>query len=87
MTQAKLNQILEQIETLEPDELRHLYQIIQTHLTTKEQAIQRTKFHQVLLTSGLVRQLKQPSSSRATERCLVQVQGNPVSKTIIEERR
>lgn len=87
MTQVKLNQILAQLETLESDELQHLHQVIQTHLAARKQAIQRTTFHQALLTSGLVKQLKQPFSNQATERRLIEVQGKPVSETIIEERR
>jgi hypothetical protein len=87
MPQATLNQILDQLETLELEELQQLYQAIQKYLTDKEQAAQRTKFHQALLTSGLVKQIKYPSDSRQTERRLIQVQGKPVSETIIEERR
>jgi len=34
-----------------------------------------------------VKQLKQSSYTRQTERRLIQVQGKPVSETIIEERR
>jgi len=86
MTQAQLNQILEQLETLAPEELWQLHQVIQTHLADREQAIQQTKFHQALLTSGLVKQLKQPSSSQAAKRQLIPVQGKPVSETIMEER-
>ncbi|MEI2580909.1 MULTISPECIES: hypothetical protein [unclassified Scytonema] len=87
MTQAILNQILDQLEALEPQELQQLNQVIQKHLAAIEEAVQRTTFHQALLTSGLVKQLKQPSYNRQTERRLIQIQGKPVSETIIEERR
>ncbi|NMG08979.1 hypothetical protein [Brasilonema sp. UFV-L1] len=87
MTQAILNQILDQLEALAPEELQQLNQVIQKHLAAKEAAVQQTKFYQVLLTSGLVKQLKQPSQNRQTERRLIQIQGTPVSETIIEERR
>jgi hypothetical protein len=87
MTQATLNQILAQIETLELEELQQLNQAIQRYLADKQKAPQQATFHKVLLASGLVKQLKQPSDSRQTERRLIQVQGKPVSKTIIEERR
>lgn len=53
----------------------------------KEEATERAIFHKVLLTSGLVKQLKQPSYSKQTERRLIQVKGKPISETIIEERR
>jgi len=87
MTQAILNQILDQLETLDLEELQQLNQTIQRYLANKEQAAQRTKFHKALLTSGLVKQIKQPAYSQQTERRLIQVQGKPVSETIVEERR
>lgn len=87
MVKAILNQILDQLETLELEELQQLNQAIQRYLADKEEAAKRATFHKALLTSGLVKQLKQPSDSRQTERLLIQVQGKPVSETIIEERR
>ncbi len=87
MTQAQLNQILEQLETLAPEELSQLHQVIQTYLANREQAINQTKFHSSLLQSGLVKQLKQPTSSPATQRRLIPVHDKPISETIIEERR
>lgn len=87
MAQAILNQILDQLEALEPEELQQLNQVIQKHLAAIEEAVQQTTFHQALFTSGLVKQLKQPSYNRQTERRLIQIQGTPVSETIIEERR
>jgi DNA gyrase/topoisomerase IV subunit B len=86
MTQAILNQILIQLVELEPEELQQLNQVIQKHLAAKEEAVQRTRFHKALLTSGLVKQLKQPSYNSQTERRLIQIQGKPVSDTIIDER-
>lgn len=87
MAQAILNQILDQLETLELEELQQLNQAIQRYLADKEETPQQATFHQALLASGLVKQLKQPSYTRQTERRLIQVQGKPVSETIIEERR
>lgn len=87
MTQAILNQILVQLEALEPQELQQLNQVIEKHLAAIEEAVQRTTFHQALLTSGLVKQLKQPSYNRQSERRVIQIQGTPVSKIIIQERR
>ena len=54
MTQAILNQILNQLEALEPEELQQLNQAIQKHLVAKDTV--ETKFHQALLTSGLIKQ-------------------------------
>ncbi|MEB3336855.1 MAG: hypothetical protein VKJ46_05280 [Leptolyngbyaceae bacterium] len=97
MNQAILNQIVEQLEALDLKELQQLNQVIQTHLgksgfqqkeiALQETASQRTKFHQALLTSGLVKQLNQPSNTQQPERRLIQIQGQPISETILEERR
>lgn len=87
MAQATLDQILAQIETLELEELQQLNQAIQRYLADKQQTPQQVTFHQALLASGLVKHLKQPSYTQQTKRRLIQVQGKPVSETIIEERR
>jgi len=77
-----LNQILKQLETLELKELQQLNQTIQKYLAVKQAA-----FHQALIDSGLVKQIKHPAYEPITERRLIQVEGKPVSETIIEERR
>jgi hypothetical protein len=40
-----------------------------------------------LIDAGLVKQIKQPNYEPISERQLIYVEGNPVSETIIEERR
>ena len=87
MTQVQLNQILKQLETLTLLELLQLHQVIQTHLTNREKAIHQTKFHQALLYSVLIKELKEASSNPVTQRRLIAVHGKPISETIIEERR
>ncbi|GET44088.1 hypothetical protein [Microseira wollei] len=80
--------LLDQLKTLELAELQQLNQAIQDYLTLKEDAAKRMgAFHQALLTSGLVRQIKKPSQERLNQRRLIHVEGKPVSETIIEERR
>ncbi|GBF80926.1 hypothetical protein [Aphanothece sacrum] len=87
MAQANLTQILRQLETLELEELRQLNQTIQQHLIDKEKADKPSAFHQSLLDTGLVKQIKRRSSEPIIEQKLIQVEGKPVSETIIEERR
>lgn len=87
MAQAILNQILEQLKILELEELQQLNQAIQKRLADKAEATQRSTFHQALLASGLVKQIKEPTYSQQTKQQLIQIQGKPVSETIIEERR
>jgi hypothetical protein len=86
MTQATFNQILNQLETLNMDELQQLQQSIQFRLIHQKKS-QRSVFHEVLLASGLVQQIKCQSSEQPTERKLVQIQGQAISETILEERR
>jgi hypothetical protein len=87
MPQAILNQILNQLQTLEPSELQQLSQVIQQYLQDSEASAKRSAFHQALIGSGLVRQIKYPTFERRTHNHLIQVQGEPVSQTIVEERR
>ncbi|GJD17750.1 hypothetical protein RIVM261_027060 [Rivularia sp. IAM M-261] len=87
MAPATLNQILSQLETLEPEELVKLNQTIQKHLADKNQLSAQAAFHQALLDSGLVKQIKRPCYEPISERRLFEVKGKPVSETIIEERR
>jgi hypothetical protein len=87
MSQGIFNNILNQLDTLEVLELQQLERAIGRYLAQKEQTAQRTRFHQALLTSGLVKKIKHSSWNQQIERRLIQVQGQPVSETIIEERR
>lgn len=87
MPQAVLQQILEQLQTLEPSELQQLSVVIQNHLADRETAAKRVAFHQSLIAAGLVRQIKQPTFEQRTRQHLVQIQDEPVSQTIVEERR
>ena len=87
MTQAILNQILDQLQSLELAELQQLNQSVQDYLADQEEAAKRAAFHQALVTSGLVRQIKKSSYKRLIKQQLVQLEGQPISETIVEERR
>ncbi len=86
MAQTTLDQILDQLETLEPQELQRLSQVVQGYLTPGEETEKILAFHKSLRSSGLVRQIKRPFFKQP-ERQLIQIQGSPLSETIIEERR
>ncbi|MBA3920899.1 MAG: hypothetical protein H0X31_03960 [Nostocaceae cyanobacterium] len=68
-------------------ELQQLNQAVQDRLASQKVADEQTAFHQALLESGLVKQIKIPSLRQPIERRLVEVQGQPISETILEERR
>ncbi|ELR99183.1 hypothetical protein [Gloeocapsa sp. PCC 73106] len=86
MPKVILNQIINQLETLDLSELQQLNQVLQQYLVSPEASAQKTRFHNALLTSGLVKQIKQPTTAPQT-RQLIEVQGEAVSETIIKERR
>jgi hypothetical protein len=86
MSQTILSQMLEKLQFLEPVELQQLNHAIQDRLIDKEEAAKQIAFHQALIDSGLVRHTKR-TSSQAIVRRLIQVQGEPISKTIVGERR
>lgn len=87
MALETLNYILQQLETLEITELQQLNQAIQKYLASKEENLKQAAFHQALIDSGLVKQIKHPMYEPLTERRLIQIEGKPISETIIEERR
>ncbi|MFN6527697.1 hypothetical protein [Nostoc sp. ChiSLP03a] len=87
MALVTLQQIIKQLETLEIEELQQLNQTIQKYLADKEETVKQAAFHQALIDSGLVKQIKHPVYEPITERRLIHVEGKPISETIIEERR
>jgi hypothetical protein len=56
-----------------------------TVLQTEEEAEQ--EFHRQLIASGLVKQIRTPPIRPESERPLVTIQGEPLSETIIRDRR
>ncbi|MCT7952061.1 hypothetical protein NG798_19875 [Ancylothrix sp. C2] len=88
MAITTLKEILNQLDKLETPELKELNQTIQKYLTQREESVKKAGFHQALIDSGLVKQIKYPISyEERGERQLIEVEGKPVSETIIEERR
>jgi dTDP-glucose pyrophosphorylase len=56
-------------------------------LKEQDEADKLEVFHQVLLSKGLVKEMKNPPVTRTIKRQLIEVKGKPVSQTIIEERK
>lgn len=52
-----------------------------------EEANKREAYHQALLASGLVKRIARRTEPDTSERRLIEVLGEPVSETIIRERR
>jgi hypothetical protein len=87
MAKATLDRIIKEIKTLAPDERRQLREMLDALLVPAEGADKRKALHQALRTAGLVTQVREPRASDIPHRRRIEVQGKPVSETIIEERR
>jgi hypothetical protein len=82
-----LQRVLNEIPVLDQQELRQVQQAVQARLAPQEPANKRRAFYRALRASGLVRQIKAHPAGCDEPRPLAQVQGPPISQTIIEERR
>ena len=87
MAEAILERVLTEISVLDQHELRQVQHAVQARLAPQRQAQKRRAFYHALRASGLVKQIKAHPANNTVQRQLVQVQGPPVSQTIIEERR
>jgi hypothetical protein len=76
-----LQNVLEEIKNLSPQELAQLHQEVEKLV----QPSAREVFLEKLKMSGVLKDIKTPTHRAYTER--VEVAGKPVSETIIEERR
>ena len=87
MTQATLVKLISQLEVLEIEELQKLSQAIKVRLNTVDESDKLAGFYSSLLTSGLVSHVKPIYSKQQPRLSLIAIQGNPISQTIIEDRR
>ena len=79
----RMQEIAEAIKTLSPTDRHHLRKL----LKEQDAADRLEVFHQVLLSQGLVKEVKKPHVPDTVERQLIEIKGKPVSQTIIEERK
>ena len=79
----RMQEIAEAIKTLSPTDRCHLRNL----LKEQDAADKLEVFHQVLLSKGLVKEVKKPLVTATTERQLIEIKGKPISETIIEERK
>ena len=79
----RMQEIAEAIKTLSPTDRYHLRRL----LKEQDEADKLEVFHQVLLSKGLVKEVKNPPVTDPIERQLIEIKGEPVSQTIIEERK
>jgi hypothetical protein len=87
MAKTTLARIVEEIKTLATDEQWQLRDILDTMLRPAEEDAKHQALHQALRAAGLITQGRQPRGVDISPRRRINVQGKPVSETIIEERR
>lgn len=90
MTHNEFNQLRHTITALPPDQLRQLRDDIDRELAeaATRPSLTEEEFKRQLLASGLMTSLPTPSAP-ATKRAFrpVRIEGEPLSETIIRERR
>jgi hypothetical protein len=72
---------------MDADELRQVKEAIDERLRQQGEKSAWEAFEQALVASGLMKEIKPPPTGIAGERRLVPIQGEPLSQTIIDERR
>jgi hypothetical protein len=87
MAEAVLQRVLGEISVLDQYELQQVQRAVQERLIPERNTSRRRAFYQALRASGLVKRIKTRPADDIIQRQLVQVQGPPISQTIIEERR
>jgi hypothetical protein len=87
MAQVTLERILQDIKTLEPDELMQVQQAVQAQLAPAGYTPEEERVLQEMLKIGLLTEIKPRRTDRQIVHPLVPIQGKPLSETIREERR
>ena len=88
---TKLERILQDVQALSPEDQQQLCRLLAETLPTFQAVAPATEatFQQQLVAAGLLREIKRPAVTQMpSARCpRVTVQGEPLSATVIEERR
>jgi hypothetical protein len=87
MAKATLDRIVEELKALAPDERQQLREMLDTMMVPSGEEDKQKALHQALRAAGLVTQVRQPRATDTPHRRWIEVQGKPVSETILEERR
>lgn len=101
MSQATLDAFISQLDALSMDELRCVNDALQQRLKPlpevqkmheeqreeKSEEEKQADFHQALMAAGLITRIPVPRDPSKAERPRIMVLGEPLSETIIRERR
>ena len=87
MAQGILERILQEIKTLNPEELLQVQQVVQAQLAPTSYVPAEEQVLQEMLKVGLLTEIKPRRTDRQVTYPLVPIQDKPLSETIREERR
>ena len=87
MAQATLHRVLEDIRTLELNELGSVERALKERLETAGYSPEEWIAMQALVDAGLMKEIKPRCKKSVVDHMPVPIQGKPLSETIIEERR
>jgi hypothetical protein len=87
MAQATLARILEDIKTLEIDEIRKVDAALQQQIEMAGYSPAEWRVMQSLVDDGLLKEIKPRRLRRSIDFKPVPIKGKPLSETIVEERR
>ena len=88
MAHPTFDRVLAEAKTLSPDEQRQLRDHLETWLTNLSTPLTEVEFEQQLVTQGILSDVPSPITDVMPyqQRTRIQVHGQPLSETIIEER-
>ncbi len=87
---STVEKVLEEVKTLTPGEQRQVHtllnSLLENHVHTQPTEDQ---FHQMLLRKGIITNIPNPTDDAEEDNEFepIEVQGKPLSETVIEERR
>ena len=87
MAQATLDQVISQLDTLQAEELQQLEDAVKARLKPASEEDKKVALQEAMLAAGLILRINPPRDPSKAERPLIEVQGEPVSETILRERR
>lgn len=89
MATSNLDQLIEDVKALTPDEQRKLRELLDSLLAPPAPQMTEEEFEQHLLAKGIISEIPWRIIDRVFEqnRKPIEIEGKPVSEIIIEERR
>ncbi len=89
MTTANIDRLIEEVKSLTPEEQRSLRDTVDELLAKSASQMTEEEFEQHLLRKGVISRIppRIRDANFYANRKLIEVEGKPLSETIIEERR